>query len=308
MKSSGNPSNCVPAVRYCPRRKSSLLREGTQLSCRSALYLAQALIEAQLPKPPPLYLVTRGVATVRGEQAAGRSIVTGDPLPHGVVQAPVWGLGKVLTSEHRELQCLLMDLDPARGLENASIVFDELWWRAEPDENRVAIRGGRRYVACLARSRACVAPHPLRVHANRSYLITGGLGEIGLRVSRWLVEQGARHLVLVGRRGGSQAAKDTVREFQQAGVRVLSARVDVSQPDQVSELLAEIARQLPPLAGVIHAAGVFADRLIVDQQWHLFEEVFAPKVDGAWNLHGLTKGHWFRSIPNAWDGEDFCQG
>ncbi|MGH8573124.1 MAG: beta-ketoacyl reductase, partial [Gammaproteobacteria bacterium] len=108
-------------------------------------------------------------------------------------------------------------------------------------------------------------------------------------MARWLVGQGALNLVLVGRSGGSPATESVIREFEDAGVRVLSVREDVSRFDRVSELFVEIERMWPPLAGVMHAAGVFADRLIVDQEWRLFEEVFAPKIHGAWNLHRLTE-------------------
>jgi acyl transferase domain-containing protein/SAM-dependent methyltransferase/acyl carrier protein len=248
----------------------------TEPGCRSALYLAQALIEVQFAKAPPLFLVTRGAVDV--------------PDSRGLVQAPVWGLGKVLVSEHGELPCRLVDLDPipASSGPDASALFEEVWHRGGSDENRVAIRDGRRLVARLARANP-TARMDFDIHPDRSYLITGGLGAIGLSVARWLAGQGARHLVLVGRSHGSRAAGDAVRSLEEAGVRILSTRADVSQPEQMAEVFAEMAKELPPLAGVMHAAGVFADRLIVDQSWRLFEEVFAPKIEGAWNLHRLTR-------------------
>ena len=256
------------------------LREEIALGSRSALYLAQALADAQLQDLAQLCVVTRGAMSA----AAGRDLVPDSP--DGLAQAPVWGLGKVLASEHAELHCRLIDLDPAGGPQ-AAMLFDDVWFGADAGETRVALRSGRRHVARLVESRA--APRSFRPRVDRSYLITGGFGGIGMRVAGWLVARGARHLVLVGRGGAAPASADTIRGFTQAGVQVVAARADVSDADELAVVLADAAKRLPPLAGVIHAAGVFADRLVANHEWSLFEEVFAAKVHGAWNLHRLTR-------------------
>jgi microcystin synthetase protein McyD len=255
------------------------LQQAVELGCRSALHLAQALVDAQPRDAAPLYLVTRGAA----DALAGGEPATA--AQDGLMQAPVWGISKVLASEHGQLRCHLIDMDPVNS--EVSKLFDEVWIRADAQEKRVAIRSGKRYVARLAESRAVA--QPFRVRADRSYLITGGLGGMGLRVAAWLVEQGARHLVLLGRSGPSPAASEAMRGFEQKGALVLATPADVARLDQCAGVFADIGKDMPPLAGVIHAAGVFADRLIADHDWTLFEEVFAAKIEGAWNLHRLTK-------------------
>jgi acyl transferase domain-containing protein/acyl carrier protein len=135
------------------------------------------------------------------------------------------------------------------------------------------------------------APAGLRFPADATYLVTGGLGGFGLATARWLVERGARHLVLLGRSGAaSTEAQQAVRDLEQAGARVLVARADVAQADQLQQTLDDARRRLPPLRGVFHAAMVLDDAILLHQTAERFRRVLAPKVTGAWNLHRLTAG------------------
>ncbi len=80
-----------------------------------------------------------------------------------------------------------------------------------------------------------------------------------------------------------------MRSLEDAGVQVVVARADVSRKDQIAGVLAEIDERMPPLRGVVHAAGVLDDGVLLQQNWERFARVMAPKVDGAWNLHLLTQ-------------------
>jgi acyl transferase domain-containing protein/acyl carrier protein len=128
-----------------------------------------------------------------------------------------------------------------------------------------------------------------RLRADASYLVTGGLGGLGLEVARWMVARGARQLVLAGRGQPSPSAEDAIATLEAAGARVLVARADVTQPAEVERLFARIDRELPPLRGVVHAAGVLDDGLLLQQTPARFAAVMAPKVAGAWNLHVATR-------------------
>jgi acyl carrier protein len=137
-----------------------------------------------------------------------------------------------------------------------------------------------------------IAPAPectSRVRADGSYLITGGLGGLGLRVAQWLVGEGARHLALVGRSAPSAAAQTAVQAMTGSGAQVLVARADVADPDQLAAVLAQIEQGMPPLRGVVHAAGVLDDGILLHQSAARFRAVLAPKVQGAWNLHTQTR-------------------
>lgn len=133
-------------------------------------------------------------------------------------------------------------------------------------------------------------PATRSIRADGTYLITGGLGGLGLMVAQWLADQGARHLVLMGRSGASTAAQeDAIRAIEQTGTQVVVAQADVSAAEQVAGVLANIAQTMPPLRGIIHAAGLLDDGVLLHQDWTRFSKVMAPKVDGTWHLHTLTQ-------------------
>jgi NADPH:quinone reductase-like Zn-dependent oxidoreductase/acyl carrier protein len=126
------------------------------------------------------------------------------------------------------------------------------------------------------------------IRPDASYLITGGSGGLGLRVARWLVEQGARSLVLVGRRAPDETAAPAIEQMRQQGAHITVMQADVSQYEQLAQVFREIAETLPPLRGVLHAAGVLRDNAVLNLTREHLRETLAPKVAGAWNVHRLT--------------------
>ncbi|MCC7361297.1 MAG: SDR family NAD(P)-dependent oxidoreductase [Anaerolineales bacterium] len=133
---------------------------------------------------------------------------------------------------------------------------------------------------------------PLQVRPDGTYLITGGLGAIGRRLAAYLVEQGARHLLLVGRGAPSPEAQADVAALEAAGAAVHIAQADVASLSDLQTLLARFqpTGALPPLRGIFHAAGVLDDGVLLQQTAARFAGVFAPKVAGSWNLHQLSLG------------------
>ncbi|MBF2022481.1 MAG: aminotransferase class I/II-fold pyridoxal phosphate-dependent enzyme, partial [Hydrococcus sp. C42_A2020_068] len=136
-----------------------------------------------------------------------------------------------------------------------------------------------------------IASQPFMIREDGSYLITGGLGALGLQVARWLVEQGAKHLVLVGRSQSSQAAQETISQLEKAGARVCVIQADISNPEDVARIIVfyQKIQSKIQLRGIIHAAGILDDGVLLKQTWERFERVMAPKVQGAWNLHVATQ-------------------
>jgi NADPH:quinone reductase-like Zn-dependent oxidoreductase/acyl carrier protein len=127
------------------------------------------------------------------------------------------------------------------------------------------------------------------VRNDGTYLVTGGLGGLGLVTAEWLVEQGARHLVLISRTEPSEDAAARIRKLEALGAQVVTARTDVSREDEVRDLFAHMDAELPPLRGVIHSAGVLDDGVLLQQTWERFVTVMAPKVTGSWLLHEMTR-------------------
>lgn len=127
------------------------------------------------------------------------------------------------------------------------------------------------------------------ISPDGTYLITGGLGGFSLAVVRWLIQNGAKHLVLMGRSGASSpAAQAAVNSLKEEGANVVVAKADVTQEKQVAKVIADINEYMPPLRGIMHAAMVLDDVSLLQMNQENFKKVMAPKVIGAWNLHSQT--------------------
>jgi NAD(P)-dependent dehydrogenase (short-subunit alcohol dehydrogenase family) len=255
----------------------AMLEEAQSRNCGSVLHLLKSLKDATSAKAPRVWVVTRGLQSVASR-----------PERVEVAQAPLHGLARVVAMEHPELRCVAIDLDPLEHEENAAPLYREL--SASGDEDQVAFRRGVRYVARLQHARlgAVSAPPTGVFRPDATYLITGGFGDLGMYVAQWMARTGARHLVLMGRRGASAGASEKIEEMRNAGVEVVLYQGDVSQRNHVAALLAKIDASMPPLRGIIHAAGVWEGGVLLQQDWKRFAGVLAPKVQGAWNLHELT--------------------
>jgi myxalamid-type polyketide synthase MxaE and MxaD len=103
-----------------------------------------------------------------------------------------------------------------------------------------------------------------------------------------MVEQGARHLVLLGRHSVPESAVEVIEALRAGGADVRMMRGDVSQERELAAVLDEIRSELPPLRGVFHSAVILDDGTLLQQTQERFLSVRAPKVAGAWNLHRLT--------------------
>ncbi|MGC9524444.1 MAG: aminotransferase class I/II-fold pyridoxal phosphate-dependent enzyme [Limnospira sp.] len=131
---------------------------------------------------------------------------------------------------------------------------------------------------------------PLKIRADSTYLITGGLGALGLQVARWLATKGAKHLLLIGRGEPSPAAKTAIAQLQEQGIDIRISKTDVTDFSALENSIKPycIPGKLPPLRGIIHAAGVLEDGTLQNQTWDQFKKVLAPKVTGTLNLHETT--------------------
>lgn len=238
--------------------------------------LSQALLRAEWQIQPLVGVVTRGTRSIG---AAAR--------PSRVHAAPMWGMLQALSVEAPSLQTRRIDLSDLADVDEAKQLAAELI--TTNDDEQVAIRGDRRYVARLARTSTTEPQARLDLDPRATYLVTGGLGALGLHVARRLVDRGARQLALCGRSGLTEASRTAVSNLEARGVRVLVFRSDVSQPAEVASIMSVIDETGSPLKGIVHAAGVADDAAITELTWPRVEAVLAPKVSGAWHLHEATK-------------------
>jgi malonyl CoA-acyl carrier protein transacylase len=273
-----------------PELTSVRLQDVTEASGERIIHLCQTLL--QQPDPSiKIWVVTAGA-------------VEADQHPVAVAQSPLWGLGKVIALEHPHLWGGLVDLDPR-------LPFDEqvstLWQEIQQNgvEDQVAYRNGRRWVPRLA---PCTPAETRQLHLSEDgcYLITGGLGALGLRVAHWLVEQGAEQLVLISRRGLTEEAQPAVTELQDAGAHVQVIAADVANLEDMQRVWQQIRSQPQPLKGIWHAAGVEGVEPLESMQPQSWQQVLRPKVQGGWNLHQLSQGDnldyfvCFSSIASVW--------
>jgi len=203
-------------------------------------------------------------------------------------QAALWGLARVVRLEHPELACACIDVDTkADALDRLAAAM------AQTEEPDLVLRGQRVWLPKLVRyklsSRELTARNLPTLRDDAAYLISGGLGALGLQLAEWLVKRGARHLVLLGRRAPNPAATTRIAALTQQGVQVEVVSVDIADAADLQRALA--ARQdKPAIAGVFHLAGVLDDGMVQQQNAARFAAVLAPKLEGACNLHRAFLG------------------
>ena len=127
-----------------------------------------------------------------------------------------------------------------------------------------------------------------RLRQDRTYLVTGGLGGIGLAIAGWLADHGAGAIVLNGRRPPDDEAEEAIGGLRERGAAIEVELADVTDAGAIDAMLARMDARLPPLGGVIHSVGVLSDGALTNQSWERFETVLWPKVLGAWHLHRAT--------------------
>lgn len=125
---------------------------------------------------------------------------------------------------------------------------------------------------------------------DASYLVTGGFGGFGQKTSRWLVDHGARHIVLAGRSGADTPERQAfVEELRQQGANVLALACDLADASAVRDLMGTIADSAAPLRGVFHLATVIIDEAIIDLDPAHFLQVMQSKAQSALWLHQATQ-------------------
>ena len=136
---------------------------------------------------------------------------------------------------------------------------------------------------------AQLAAIPAAYGGDVTYLITGGLGGIGLKLAQRIVREGGRHLVLLGRSAPSLTAMDALAALAAMGADCRTFSVDVADAAALDRVLQEVRAGMPPLAGIFHAAGVLENALISKMTEAQYRKAMTAKVHGAANLDRLTR-------------------
>jgi acyl transferase domain-containing protein/NADPH:quinone reductase-like Zn-dependent oxidoreductase/acyl carrier protein len=235
--------------------------------------LFRAAAAAELRRP--IWLVTRGA-----QRVTDADTVSAD-------QSCLWGFGRAASLELPQLWGGLADL--AEGTAEEWSRFINQVMAAPRDsairEDQLALRDQAVYLPRLVRRVGQPSGKPLELRDEATYLVTGGLGSIGLEIAGYLAAHGAKHLVLTSRRVPSDAAQQRIDALgEQYGCEVRIIAADVADGHDVARLLATVQAELPPLAGIVHAAGEIGTTPLSNLDDAEVDRVFAGKVWGAWHL------------------------
>lgn len=269
------------------------LRNSRSLTAGGLMHVVQSLPQKELNSR--LWVVTRGAQSVLGMESCA------------VGQSLLWGFGRGAALEHPDLWGGLIDLSPDES-SNSSIDDEAKSILAEitgnDQEQQIAYRNGMRHVARLVRgNQQKTRIKELTIRSDASYLITGGLGGLGLEAAHWLAAQGAKHVILTSRSGlpprdsWSQISPSTpdgrrveaIKKLEARGASITIVRADVSNIDDMTGLFGAFAEGHHPLRGIFHIAGVEDDTPVKDMSLERLNEVLRPKMDGTWILHELTR-------------------
>jgi acyl transferase domain-containing protein/NRPS condensation-like uncharacterized protein/acyl carrier protein len=250
-------------------READAAEDAHRLTTESLLELARTLDDT------PVTIVTRGAQPASGD-------VVETPLA-----AVAWGLGRTLAQEIPSLYGGLVDLDPAASAGEAGESLIDCLERDDREDQR-ALRGGHVLVPRLVESGPPPEGDLPHLRADGAYLVTGGLGGLGGATARRLAERGADHLVLVGRTPVAELGPRVaiLRELDELGATVHVAVADIGEPGSLHDAIAALrADGLPPIRGVVHAAGVDRRDSLEEMTGEAARRVMRPKVEGTLALH-----------------------
>ncbi|OBT39594.1 Type I Iterative Polyketide synthase (PKS) [Pseudogymnoascus sp. WSF 3629] len=127
----------------------------------------------------------------------------------------------------------------------------------------------------------------VRLAPNSSYLLVGGLGGIGRSVITWMIEHGAKNLILLSRSAGDvqKTGRFVAQTMEETGCQIKAISCNVSDSVDLASALQKCRGQLPPIRGIVQAAMVLQDALLEQMTIDDYKAAILPKVDGTWNLH-----------------------
>ncbi|NVN51566.1 type I polyketide synthase [Mycolicibacterium hippocampi] len=232
-------------------------------------------------------LVLRTLKRLHDNNSAARLWVLTRHVHEGanLVHAPLWGMARVAAAEHPQLWGGVLDLsDDAVPVGVLASLHGH---------GVVVVRDGIALTARLAHGGPAGGP-PMTCTPGGTYLVTGGTGVLGLRIAARLADLGARRLVLLSRTGmpprhrwadeSHREAGGAISALEERGVSVHVAPIDIGAAD-AAERLQAVLRDLPPVRGVVHAAGVEAGALLINTTPEDIRTAMRPKVGGTLALH-----------------------
>ncbi len=242
---------------------------------RDSIWFVSAAVRAIVGgwhgRSPRVWLVTgHGLAVQDGE--------SGEPAI-GALR----GLVRVLAYEHPDLRFTLVDLETGSDV----VATMNLELASSDSDDVVAWRGGRRYAERLSRATLGARQRDPVVRQGGAYIITGGLGGLGMVVAGWLIKSGAGRVVLNGRSGPKDGQHELLAELR-GRAEVVVVPGDIASPGVAEQLVAAAEAADHQLCGIVHAAAVLDDSLLMAMDSESLTRIWSPKAAGALRLHQAT--------------------
>lgn len=257
-------------------------------------YFIKALQKANWTQVLNVFVLARNIFLF------GESETSSDPQG-----ASLFGLGKIVQKEISYLICRCIEYDD-RTSPNTIISQIE----SDDTELIVSYRGEKRYAQqfCPLRGKKAEVKKDV-IRSNGVYLITGGLGGIGIEISKYIASQKKIRIILINRTilpereewkqilekdSADNLAKkiNSLLELEEMGAQVTYYSGDVSNYERMKWIVEDIISKFGEINGIIHAAGIGKSDFLINRTVKEFKELYEPKVKGAWNLDVLT-----RSLP-----------
>ena len=269
-------------------KNSEINNDNISLSGDMGVYSVMSLLKAVAAseETPKLWLVTKGAqAILPGEEPE-------------IMQNAIWGPARLIgNQEFISLWGGIVDLDPKAVIESLNQLAAQTLYGDEEDQ--ITYRAGRRYGARLKNTAHLTKPFPVHMNEDASYMVTGAFGALGKLVVNWLVEKGAKNLILLGRvnlpaRSDWQnadiddRAKERigfVQDLEDKGVTVNVDALDFADEGAVKQYFTDNSEKIKQVRGVISALGIVKDMYISQMPKEVFDEVYETKVVSNWLLH-----------------------
>ncbi|MGZ4850068.1 MAG: SDR family NAD(P)-dependent oxidoreductase, partial [Candidatus Bathyarchaeia archaeon] len=252
------------------------LHDAQNIGSRSLLYILQSMIEKKLSPIPKMCVVTSNVHAVAKEQ------------PINICQTTINGLLRSMRIEYPDFPIKHLDVDRDAIFED--LIYGEVQHMyTETKESEVAYRQDTRYVSQIVQHKGYTPTSDLTFDTNASYLITGGMGGLGLKVCQWLVSKGVKYIILLGRSQPNNVRSLVSELTANTSATIKIVQSDVAEKLQVKALLQDALHTMPPIKGIYHAAGISRLAKIPSETWDAFSSLFHTKLWGLWNIHHATE-------------------
>ncbi|WP_066022305.1 MULTISPECIES: type I polyketide synthase [Clostridium] len=248
-----------------------------QEECSGLLYLVQSIIELNYISKMSLHVITNNVHALENSDIS-------------IYQSTLWGFSEVIRLEHPQLWGGIIDTDYNMLGHNIDEIIKEI--RNGEDKQVVLRDNNKRYVPKLVKGAKNFNDKKdlnISIEDQASYIITGGTGTIGQIYAEYLIEKGAKNIILLCRSEAKDKVLKNINLWKEKGINVIVERADVSNKDDVIEVVGKLKEKGMKIKGVVHTAGTIEDMMIKDQTWDSFKKLFKTKVWGTYNLHDALK-------------------